>query len=132
MTPIGRLSNIEWGWLVASILFGWISTRAQQATSNGIGPDKYFRDTGIEPDPWDAGAIASILPELARPETDWSKPLAEFTRDEMIAFLGDAFNLIGKAIIARDEGERLVTCRAPPNTAEAAIAAKDWDDPLPS
>ena len=33
MTPIGRLSDIEWGWIVASILFGWIDTRARQATS---------------------------------------------------------------------------------------------------
>jgi hypothetical protein len=32
-TPIGRLGEIEWGWLVAAILFGWISTRAQQAAA---------------------------------------------------------------------------------------------------
>jgi hypothetical protein len=111
MTPIGRLSDIEWGWIVASILFGWIETRARQATNNGVGLNKYIRDTGIDPDPWDAGAIASILPELARPESNWSKPLGEFTRDEMIAFLGDAYNLIGIAILARDNGEKFVTRR---------------------
>ena len=32
-TPIGRLGNTEWGWLVAAILFGWISTRAEQAVA---------------------------------------------------------------------------------------------------
>ena len=89
ITPIGRLSDIEWGWIVASILFGWIDTRARQATSNGAGPDKNIRDTGINPDPWDTGAIDSILPELANPEVDWSKSLAEFSREEMIAFESD-------------------------------------------
>jgi hypothetical protein len=131
MTPIGRLSDIEWGWIVASILFGWIDTRARQATSNGAGPDKYIRDTGINPDPWDTGAIDSILPELANPEVDWSKSLAEFSREEMIAFLSDAYNLIGKAMILRDKGESLVTSKGPPDTAEAATAEPDWDDGLP-
>jgi hypothetical protein len=37
MTSIGRLSDIEWGWVVASVIFGWISTRARQATL--AGPD---------------------------------------------------------------------------------------------
>ena len=126
MTPIGRLSDIEWGWIVASILFGWIATRARQATSNGAGSNTYIRSTSIDPDPWDAGAINSILPELANPEIDWSRSLAEFSREEMIAFLGDAYNLIGKAMIARDKGEKLVTRRTPAGTEE------DWDDPIPS
>jgi hypothetical protein len=34
-TPIGRLGDVEWGWLVAAILFGWISTRAR-AGNRGI------------------------------------------------------------------------------------------------
>ena len=33
-TLIGRLSDVEMGWLVAAILFGWISTRAEQATDS--------------------------------------------------------------------------------------------------
>ena len=107
-TPIGRLSDTEWGWIVAAILFGWIQERATQATSDG---------TGI----WDAGAIAAILPELARPEVDWNRPLTEFSRDEMIAFLADAYNLIGKAMQARDLGENLV----------AGGSARVMDDPLP-
>ena len=128
MTPIGRLSDIEWGWIVASILFGWIDTRARQATSNGAGPNAYIRSTRIDPDPWDAGAIDSILPELANPEIDWSKSLSEFSRDEIIALLGDAYNLISKAMIARGKGENLVTRRAPASTAEAE---EDWNDPIP-
>jgi hypothetical protein len=129
MTPIGRLSDTEWGWIVAAVLFGWIDTRARQAAGNGVGVNKSIRDTGIDPDPWDAGAIAAILPELARPEIDWSRPLAEFSRDEMIAFLGDAYSLIGKAMLARDNGEKFVTRRLPLGT--AAMDEKDWNDELP-
>jgi hypothetical protein len=127
LTPIARLSDIEWGWIVAAIIFGWINTRAQQATGNGAGPHKYIRETGIDPDPWDIGAIEAILPELASSSTDWSKSLAEFSREEMIAFLGDAYNLIGKAMLARDKGEQLVTFKGPPGT-EEAISEKEFDE----
>jgi hypothetical protein len=119
MTPIARLSDTEWGWIVASILFGWITERAAQAIDNGAGVESLIRNTGLDPDPWDAGAIAAILPELARPEVDWSRPLAEFSRDEMIAFLGDAYTLIGKAMQARDLGEDLITRKSPDGTAVA-------------
>ena len=125
LTPIGRLSDTEWGWILAAILFGWISTRARQATSNGIGPDRYLRQTAIEPDPWDMGAIEAILPELSNSDTNWSKPLMKFSREEMIAFLGDAYNLIGKAMLARDRGEELVTRKGP------AGDRADPNDPLP-
>ena len=116
MTPVGRLSDIEWGWIVASILFGWIRERATQATSNGLDTEKTIRNTGLDPDPWDQGAVAAILPELARPEVDWNRSLSEFSRDEMIAFLGDAYNLIGKAMQARDLGENLITRKSPDGT----------------
>jgi hypothetical protein len=113
MTPIGRLSDTEWGWIVASILFGWIRERATQATCNGLDIEKTIRNTGLDPDPWDQGAVAAILPELARPEVDWNRSLSEFSRDEMIAFLGDAYNLIGKAMHARDLGENVITRKSP-------------------
>jgi hypothetical protein len=127
-TPIGRLSDTEWGWIVAAVLFGWIDVRARQAVGNGIGVNKHIRDTGIDPDPWDAGAIAAILPELAKPEIDWTRSLADFTREEIIEFLGDAYNLISKAMLARDTGEKLVTRRLPLGT---ATDEKDWSDEMP-
>jgi len=130
MTPVERLTDHEWGWIVANILFGWIHTRAEQATNNGVGSNKYIRDTGLDPDPWDAGAIAAILPELARPEVDWSKPLAEFSREEMIEFLGDAYSLISKAMLARDKGEKLSARKEPPR-GTAKPAEPDWDDGIP-
>ena len=128
-TPIGRLSDTEWGWIVAAVLFGWIDVRARQAVGNGIAIDKHIRDTGLQPDPWDIGAIETILPELARPEIDWSKSLAEFSREEIIGFLGDAYNLIGKAMLARDTGEKLVTRRLPLGTAQQPEG--DFNDALP-
>jgi hypothetical protein len=112
-TPIGRLSDVEWGWITAAVLFGWIKTRAEQATDSGVGPNESIRSTGIDPDPWDVGAIALILPELADSNIDWKKPLAELSREDMIAFLADALSLIRKAMAARDRGQDLVTRRTP-------------------
>ena len=64
-TPIGRLGDVEWGWIVAAILFGWIATRAEQAASEQFDTEQTIRITGLDPNPWDAGAVATILPELA-------------------------------------------------------------------
>jgi hypothetical protein len=126
LTPIGRLSDTELGWIVAAVLFGWISTRARQATGNGVGPDKYlYANEAFNPDPWDVGAIEAILPELANCQADWSKSLSQFSREEMITFLGDAYNLIGKAMLARDKGEELVTRKGP------AGEQADPNDPIP-
>jgi hypothetical protein len=120
-TPVGRLSEVEWGWIVAAVIFGWVSTRAEQATSSGVGPNELIRTISIDPDPWDAGAIASILPELADSNIiDWSESLAELSREDMILFLADAFTLIRKAMAARDRGQDMVTRRTPDGTAEGA------------
>jgi hypothetical protein len=35
-TPIGRLSDTEFGWCVAAIIFAWTSTRAEQAATEGL------------------------------------------------------------------------------------------------
>ena len=102
-TQVGRLSDIEWGWIVAAVLFAWIKTRAEQATAMEIDTEQAIRMTGLDQNPWDAGAIATILPELADvKEVDWSKPLTEWPKDMMIDFLLEALRLIRKALIARD------------------------------
>jgi hypothetical protein len=126
MTPIGRLSDTELGWIFASMLFAWIKGRATQATSAGLDVEKTIRDTGLDPDPWDAGAIAAILPELADAKVDWNAPLSDLSRDEMIEFLGAAYSLIQKAMHARDLGENQIT-RKPPEAADIP-----WDDPIPA
>jgi hypothetical protein len=108
-TPIGRLSDNEWGWVVCAIIFAWISTRAEQATAEGLSTEMAVRLTGLHPDPWDAGAVATILPELAEAKIDWSGPLAEWPPEDMVDFLARALGLIQKATVARDLGGGSIT-----------------------
>jgi hypothetical protein len=131
MTPVGRLSDTEWGWIIAAVLFGWIQERATQATSNRLDIEKTIQKTGLNPDPWDAGAIAAILPQLAdAAKVDWNAPLAGLARNEMIELLGAAYTLIQKAMLARDHGENQITRKAPP----ALKPTEDvpWDDAIPA
>jgi len=103
--PIGRLSDLEWGWVVTAVIFGWIKARAEQATAEGLDVEQAIRLTTLDPNPWDVGAISAILPQLAdTADLDWSKPLAEWSREDMSSFLATAHALIRKAVIARDLG----------------------------
>ena len=66
--------------------------------------------TALDPEPWDAGAVTAILPELAEtPDIDWAKPLGAWPRETMVEFLLVAMRLIRKAMIARDISERGIT-----------------------
>jgi hypothetical protein len=110
-TPIGRLSDTEWGWVVAAVLSAWISMRAQQATSEEIDTERIIRLIALDPQPWDAGCTAAILPDLANEcsDLDWTKPFTEWPRDVVIEFLLKAMRLIRKAMIARDRSEKGIT-----------------------
>jgi len=110
-TPIGRLSDAEWGWIVAAILFAWIGVRAQQAAAEQLDAERTIRMVALDPQPWDAGAVAAILPELADScsSLDWSKPLAQWPREDIIEFLLKAMSLIRKAMIARDLSDKGIT-----------------------
>ena len=110
-TPIGRLSDTEWGWVVASILFSWISVRARQAAAEQLDTERLIRMIALDPQPWDAGAVETILPDLADawPNLDWSKPLEEWSRETMVEFLLKATQLVRKAMLARDMGDKGVT-----------------------
>jgi hypothetical protein len=107
-TPIGRLSDAEWGWVVSAILFGWIRTRAEQATSEQLDTEQVIRLTALDPQPWDAGAVRSILPDLADAcaDLDWSRPIAEWSKDDIVEFLLKAMRLIRKAMVARDLSDK--------------------------
>jgi hypothetical protein len=109
-TPIGRLTPHEWGWICSSAIWGWITTRSEQAVIEGWNVEHAIRSTGLMPSPWDAGAIAAILPKLAEvvPDLDWSKPIGDWPKDDVVAFLQAAFNLILRALEARDAVERQV------------------------
>jgi hypothetical protein len=109
-TPIGRLGDSEWGWLVAAALFAWISTRAEQAIAEQVNTEQAVRITGLDPEPWDAGVVASILPELAEiSDIDWTAPLAQWSRETMVGFLLAATRLIRKAEIAGDLSDTGIT-----------------------
>jgi hypothetical protein len=117
-TPIGRLSDTEWGWIVAAILFAWIMTRSRQATSEEIDTERTIRMIALDPLPWDAGAVATILPDLANEcaDIDWSTPLTGWSKDTMIEFLLKAMRLIRKAMIARDQSDKGITRKSSAST----------------
>jgi hypothetical protein len=111
-TPIGRLSDTEWGWIIAAVLFAWIGKRAEQAAAEQLDAEQTIRMTALDPQPWDAGAVAAILSELAdacAATVDWSKPLAQWPRETIIEFLLKAMPLIRKAMIARDISDKGIT-----------------------
>src|SRR5262249_58301146 len=106
------LSDPEWGWILAAMLFAWISKRAEQAATEQLDTERTIRMTALDPEPWDAGAVAAILPDLANAcaeVVDWSKPLADWPRETIIEFLLKAMPLIRKATIARDLSEKGIT-----------------------
>ena len=107
-TPVGRLSDVEWGWIVTAVIFGWIATRAEQATAEGMDVEHSICD-GVD-GACDAGAVATILPKLADAVAiDWSKPLADWPRETMTQFLTTALGLAREAIAARDLGGGSIT-----------------------
>ena len=111
-TPVGRLSDVEWGWIVAAMLFAWITKRAEQATAEDLDTERTIRMVALDPQTWDAGAVQVVLPDLAdvcAGVVDWSKPLTEWSRDAIIEFLLKAMPLIRKAMIARDMSAKGVT-----------------------
>ena len=107
-TPVGRLSDTELGWIFSASLFAWICKRAEQATAEQIDTERIIRMIALDPQPWDAGAVMVILPDLADacPDIDWSKPLAQWSRETMAEFLLAAMRLIRKAMIARDQSDK--------------------------
>jgi len=142
-TPIGRLSDVEWGWIVAAVLFAWVSKRAEQAAAEQLDTEQLIRMTALDPQPWDAGAVAAILPELADacPDLDWSKPLGVWPRDDIIEFLLKAMPLIRKAMIARDLSDKGVsrkssasTIARQPNAAAGGplMTADEFNDEVPT
>jgi hypothetical protein len=113
-TPIGRISDTEWGWIAAGILFGWISTRARQAASENLDTEQIIRRIALDPDPWDVGAIEAILPTLADalPDLDWSRPVTDWPRQTMTEFLLAALRLVHRAMEARNSSDRGISRKA--------------------
>ena len=105
MTPVGQLTDLQWGWLVTAAIFGWIQTRCQQAIEEGLDQEQAVRLTGLMPSPGDVAVVTSILPMLAdQAGIDWALPLKAWSKDLMTNFLLQAWRLIAAAEIARDQG----------------------------
>jgi hypothetical protein len=121
-TPVGRMSDSQWGWIFAAMLFAWISTRAEQATAEGRDTEAAILDSLLDLDPWDTGAVATILPELANIEIDWSKPLKDWSKETMVRFLTIAFGFIKRATAARDLGSGITQKKSPDHIAREANA----------
>ena len=64
-TPVGRLGDDQWGWIVAAVIFGWIEVRVEQAIAEGLDQEQTVRLTGLSPSPCDVAVVRSILPTLA-------------------------------------------------------------------
>jgi hypothetical protein len=110
MTPISKLSDIELGWMNAASLFSWIKTRSLQATNEGWNMEATLQVTALDPQPWDAGAVESILPQLGNLQgVDWALPITSWPKDTMVKFLIEAFRLIDQAMLARDVGGGIAT-----------------------
>lgn len=103
---ISSLSDIEWGWIVAAVIFGWIKAKAEQAVAEGCGYEEKIKFmAGAEPQPWEAGAVASVLGILAEtPGIDWSQPVGSWTKDQITTFTWQAHKLVAQAIDRRNEG----------------------------
>ena len=108
--PISRLSDVELGWMFAASLFAWINARAEQATAEGWDCETTLRLTNLNPQPWDAGAVAQILPQLgALPGFDWERPIGTWKKEAIVRFLLEALKLTDKAMVARDMGGNITT-----------------------
>jgi hypothetical protein len=104
-TPVGRLGDSEWGWIIAAVIFAWIETRVRQAISEGRDNEEMVRSMGLPLEPRDAAVVRSILPALAdQAGIDWCEPLSAWSKDTMTSFLMLAWRLIGEAELVRDHG----------------------------
>jgi hypothetical protein len=112
-TPVGRLSDHEWGMIVTAVIFGWIEVRVQQAIAEGLDQEQAVRLTGLSPSPCDVAVVRSILPALAdRAGIDWALPLNAWSGDTMTNFLLLAWRLLGEAETVRDHGPGKILKRA--------------------
>jgi hypothetical protein len=116
-TPVGRLTDQQWGVLCTASLFAWIRCRNEQAIGESYDAEQKICDTGLQPSPINVAIVTSILPKLAETAgIDWSLPLLAWSKDEMINFLMLVWKLIDKAEIA-----------AAHNRSGVLQKAGDWD-----
>ena len=131
---ISSLSSTEWMWIAMGAVFGWIKTKSQHAIAESKSFDKTIREMPqYFPEPWDAGAVESILPKLGDLKgMPWDKPLGDWSTKEMVRLAWNMHYLIDGAIARRDEGAegKITKTRSRPVT-ERELSARQggplWD-----
>jgi hypothetical protein len=114
---IGSLNDLEWGWIACAAVFSWIKTKSQQAVAEGVGYDEAIRAMNSDVQPWDYGAVESILPALGDiTGVPWDKPIGEWSKDQMVRFAWNVHVLADRAMMARDEGAE---CKITMNSSQA-------------
>ena len=123
---IGSLNDLEWGWIACAAVFAWIRTKSEQAVAEGIGYDEAIRSMpGHFPQPWEAGAAASILPALGDiPGVPWDKPIGDWSKDQITTFVWNIHALVDKALMARDEGAECKITQTSQEKTEREMRAK--------
>lgn len=124
---IGSLSDIEWGWIVAASVFAWIKTRAEQAVAEGTDYEIPIRSMhGRDLEPWEAGAVSSILPALGNVQgLNWEKPVGEWGKEEIVSFAWQIHKLTVAALAARDEAVTGKIVSIDRNKTERELSAAD-------
>ena len=125
---ISSLNNLEWGWIAMAAVFAWIKTKSQQATAEGIGYDEAIRTMpGSYPQPWEFGAVESILPALGDIKgIPWDKPINDWSKNQMVSFAWQIHRLVDQAMAARDEGaECKITMNSSQAKAERELSARN-------
>jgi hypothetical protein len=98
----GRLSDVEWAWIINAAIFGWIKTRIEQAIEEGSDQETAVRLTDQTPSPSEVAVVHSVLPTLCdQAKVDWSQPLMGWSKDSMTNFLLLAWRLIDQAEVAQ-------------------------------
>ena len=124
---ISSLNELEWGWIACAAVFAWIRTKSEQAVAEGVGYDQAIRAMpGRVPQPWDAGAVSSILPALGDLDVPWDKPISEWSKEQMVSFIWQSHCLVEQALSCRDEGaECKITMDASQAKAERELSARN-------
>jgi hypothetical protein len=107
-TTAGKISDKQWGWIIAGALFGWITKRCEQAIAEGISHEEAVRMLELEPSPGEVAVARSILPDLVQAKIDWSQPLAAWSKETMTDFVLVAWKLMNNAEAALDAGPGIV------------------------
>jgi hypothetical protein len=126
----GRLTEQQMGWVVVAAIFGWIKTRYQQAITEGLDREQHV--ARMNPSPRDSAVVGSILSKLAdQAAIDWSKPLASWSKREMLGFIGLAMHLIDEAkAVLKDDGFPEIPAFLK-RSQEKPRAESELNDPIP-